>query len=124
MEALRIISADSHVNEPEAAWERIPASLREKGPRFVQDPPGKKGLYVVFEGCEPDPVGSTFTAGKKRAPGSIRDAVENFTWDRWRGPWDPSARLKDMDLDGVEVEVLYPSMARNLYALPERETDL
>jgi hypothetical protein len=25
------ISADSHVNEPEAAWERIPKELRERG---------------------------------------------------------------------------------------------
>lgn len=121
METTRVISADSHVNEPEAAWERIPKGLREKGPRFVQDPPGKKGLFMVFDGYEPDPVGATFTAGKKRAPGSIREAVENFTWDRWRGPWEPNARLGDMDLDGVEVEVLYPSMGRNLYGLRQDE---
>lgn len=121
METVRVISADSHVNEPEAAWERIPKDLREKGPHFVQDPPGKKGLFIVFDGYEPDPVGATFTAGKKRAPGSIRDAVENFTWDQWRGPWEPNARLGDMDLDGVEVEVLYPSMGRNLYGLRQHE---
>ena len=44
----KLFSADSHVNEPPEAWERIPKNLREHGPRFVQDPPGKKGLYMVF----------------------------------------------------------------------------
>ena len=65
---------------------------------------------MVFEGHEPDPVGMTFTAGIDKADGGIRKVIENFQWDNWRGPWDPVARLHDMDRDGVEMEVLYPSM--------------
>ena len=117
-------SSDSHVNEPPEAWERIPKNLRELGPRFVQDPPGKKGLYMVFDGHEPDPVGMTFTAGKDKSGGAIRKVIENFTWEDWRGPWDAHARLGDMDLDGVKMEVLYPSMARNFYSLKGEETPL
>ena len=49
MEEVKFFSADSHVNEPPEAWERIPKQLREHGPHFVQDPPGKKGLYIVFD---------------------------------------------------------------------------
>ena len=111
------ISADSHVNEPEAAYERIPKKLREKGPRFIQDPPGKKGLYIAFEGHNPDPVGNTFLAGTGRDPSVVKDRVENFTWDRWRGPWDPSARLGDMALDGVKIEVLYPVLNPTTFCL-------
>jgi predicted TIM-barrel fold metal-dependent hydrolase len=118
------LSADSHVNEPEAAWARIPADLRERGPHFIQDPPGKKGLYICFEGHEPDPVGQTFLAGTGREPKIVKDTIENFTWDKWPGPWDPKARIGDMDLDGVRVEVLYPSMARNFYSLKGEETPL
>ena len=117
-------SSDSHVNEPPEAWERIPKNLREHGPRFVQDPPGKKGLYMVFDGHEPDPVGMTFTAGKDKSGGAIRKVIENFKWEDWRGPWDANARLGDMDLDGVKMEVLYPSMARNFYSLKGEETPL
>jgi len=117
-------SSDSHVNEPPEAWERIPKNLREHGPRFIQDPPGKKGLYMVFDGHEPDPVGMTFTAGKDKSGGAIRKVIENFTWEDWRGPWDANARLGDMDLDGVKMEVLYPSMARNFYSLKGEEIPL
>ena len=124
MEEPTLFSADSHVNEPPEAWERIPKSLRAHGPHFVQDPPGKKGLYMVFDGHEPDPVGMTFTAGVDKADGGVRKVIENFTWESWRGPWDPVARLKDMDLDGVKIEVLYPSMARNFYSLKGEETPL
>lgn len=124
MEYSNFFSADSHVNEPAAAWEHIPSDLREYGPHFVQDPPGKKGLYMVFEGHEPDPVGMTFTAGASREPGTIKKIIENFTWDQWRGPWDPNARLGDMDKDGVRIEVLYPSMARNFFSLKGKETPL
>ncbi len=118
------ISADSHVNEPEAAWDAIPKALRQRGPHFIQDPPGKKGLYMCFEGHEPDPVGQTFLAGTGREPSIVKDTIENFTWDKWPGPWDPKARATDMDLDGVNIEVLYPSMARNFYSLQGEETPL
>ena len=124
MEEARFFSADSHVNEPPEAWERIPKRLREHGPHFVQDPPGKKGLYMVFDGHEPDPVGMTFTAGQDKAGGGIRKVIETFKWEDWRGPWDPAARIGDMDLDGVKMEVLYPSMARNFYSLKGEEIPL
>jgi predicted TIM-barrel fold metal-dependent hydrolase len=98
--------------------------LRAHGPHFVQDPPGRKGLYMVFDGHEPDPVGMTFTAGVQKEAGGVRKMIENFKWEDWRGPWDPSARLSDMDLDGVKMEVLYPSMARNFYSLKGDEVPL
>lgn len=79
---------------------------------------------MVFDGHEPDPVGMTFTAGVQKDGGGVRKMIENFKWEDWRGPWDPLARLSDMDLDGVRMEVLYPSMARNFYSLKGEEASL
>jgi uncharacterized protein len=124
MEQKGFFSADSHVNEPPEAWERIPKNLRSHGPHFVQDPPGLKGLYMVFDGHDPDPVGMTFTAGVEKQDGGIRRVIENFKWEDWRGPWDPSARLGDMDRDGVWAEAIYPSLARNFYTLKGDEEAL
>jgi predicted TIM-barrel fold metal-dependent hydrolase len=124
MEEASLFSADSHVNEPPEAWERIPKGLRNRGPHFVQDPPGLKGLYMVFDGHDPDPVGMTFTAGVEKEHGGIRRVIENFRWEDWRGPWDPVARLSDMDRDGVMAEVVYPSLARNFYTLKGDEVPL
>jgi len=116
---MRLISVDSHVNEPAETWDRIPEEFRARGPRVVKNPPGLKGLYFVMDGLHPEPVGITFLGGKNIKGEKFRRAVEDFDWKDWPGPWDPAARIKDMDLDGVEAEVIYPSMARILYGLNE-----
>jgi uncharacterized protein len=79
---------------------------------------------MVFDGHDPDPVGMTFTAGVEKEHGGIRRVIENFRWEDWRGPWDPVARLSDMERDGVTAEVLYPSLARNFYTLKGDEVPL
>src|SRR5258708_26244705 len=99
----KLFSADSHVNEPPEAWERIPKNLREHGPRFVQDPPGKKGLYMVFDGHEPDPVGMTFTAGKEKKGGNLCHRIEKFYWVKEGGAWAVPPRPRAMEFVGAEV---------------------
>ena len=74
----------------------------------------RKASYMVFDGHEPDPVGMTFTAGQDKASGGIRKVIETFKWENWRGPWNPAARIGDMDLDGVRMEVLYPEHGAEL----------
>ena len=38
----KLFSADSHVNEPPEAWERIPKNLREHGRALFRTRPAKK----------------------------------------------------------------------------------
>src|SRR4029453_8808575 len=46
--------------------------------------------------------------------------VRTTTFDRVRrGGYDPSEHLKDMDADGVDVSVVYPTVGLLLYSVPD-----
>ncbi len=47
--------------------------------------------------------------------GGVKKRIARFEEVR-SGGWDPDARIKDMEIDGVAAEVLYPSLAMMLFA--------
>ena len=51
----RLISADSHVNEPGDLWaERIEKPFRDRAPHVVDNPPGlRPGAYFMLQGIPP-----------------------------------------------------------------------
>lgn len=107
----KLISADSHVNEPAELWEaHIDHAFRDRAPRVVDNLPGRQpGSYLVLEGIPPIHLTQGFGAGKK--PEELPQFFRQSTYkDARRGGWDPAARLQDMDLDGVEVEVIYTTL--------------
>src|SRR5438093_3848193 len=54
MPDFKLISADSHVNEPPAAWERVQKEYGERAPKVVKDPPGvPKGIWLLIDGLPP-----------------------------------------------------------------------
>jgi len=100
----RLISADSHVNEPPDLWSaRVPAALRDRAPRI--DHFGDGDAWVI-EGVK-DPINFGMNACAGLAPEEMRG------WCRFeeirRGGYDPAARLAEMDADSVDAEVLYPT---------------
>jgi predicted TIM-barrel fold metal-dependent hydrolase len=114
-----IISADSHMTEPQELWvERIDRRFRERAPRVVtQEHDGKMGLWFVCEGLEPRPVAGTFAAGK--SPEELAE-FQKAGWEAARpGGWDPAERLKDMAIDGVAAEVLYTTLGFRLFGLDD-----
>ncbi len=98
MPALRLVSADSHVNEPpEMFGERLPARWRDRAPR-VQTVDGVECL--VMEGLRP----------RKMPRG--RDQLTGEALERAHaGGWEPTLRLRDQDRDGVAAEVVFPTLA-------------
>jgi len=55
-------------------------------------------------------------------PASFRDQAPRFPkaagpFQAHPGGWDPHARIEEMEQDGVSAEVLYPTLALNLYQL-------
>src|SRR5205809_919493 len=98
----RIISADSHVNPPKDLWtSRAPARLRERAPRVESTP---QGDFWIVDSQVSGAIGLDASAGHK--PEEFRPAGMTYK-DMRPGSYDPTARLADMDIDGVDAEVLY-----------------
>lgn len=71
---------------------------------------------VLIEGLPPIPAGFATGAGKNRDE-IVRQMASGSSEVRASG-WDPVERIKDQEIDGVEAEVLFPSMAMSFFAMP------
>ncbi len=111
MAPCKLISADSHVNEPADLWtERIDREFRDRAPRIVDNIPGRPpGSYLVLKDIPPVHLSQGLGAGKTAE--ELPHFFQTSTYrDARRGGWDPAERLKDMELDGVEAEVIYTTL--------------
>jgi len=116
MAAYNVVSADSHVNEPRNLWtERMPAKLKDRAPQIVRK---EDGDWFHCEGLRPVPVALGLNAGQK-----FEDyKPTGLTYEDGRaGGWDPHARIKDQEIDGVEAEVLYPTWCMGMFGLQDVE---
>src|SRR5215475_7454686 len=102
-----ILSSDSHVFEPPDLWTtRIDAAFRHRAPRMERIDGADQ--LVVEEHQILSGIGLISNAGARfEAPETIsgRGRFEDVP----RGGFDPEQHLRDMRLDGVAGEVLYPS---------------
>ena len=109
-----VISADSHVIEPPAAWaERVPAEYRDRAPRLVHDETTDR---LVCEDVSFPAVGLL--------AGCYRQDDEQRREGRWDedvpvGSYDPEVRLADLARDGVDAEVLFPTLGLGLYPIED-----
>jgi len=102
-----ILSSDSHVFEPPDLWQtRIDAAFRDRAPRIERI--DGTDLVVVEADQILSGIGLISNAGARfETPETI--SAEGRFEDVLRGGYDPEQHLKDMVLDGVAGEVLYPS---------------
>ena len=113
-----ILSADSHTLEYGNLWqERMSPKYRDRAPRIIDEVNGRPGAFIVCEPLRPFPVGSLGLAGID--PADAADFLRRGYAACRPGGWDPAERVKDMDLDGVDGEVLYPGLGMYLYAVPD-----
>src|SRR2546425_11229452 len=118
MTAYRIVSADSHMCEPPDLWTtRLDQQYRDRAPHTVKGHQGKDGVFFVCENIMPIPVSGIFGAGK-----TAEELPEHFKRGYEAAPpsvWDPAARIKEQEADGVSGEVLYTSFGMFLYGLDD-----
>jgi predicted TIM-barrel fold metal-dependent hydrolase len=103
----KIISADSHITEPPNTYvDYIDPAFRDRAPRMQYL--DKIGDAFVVDGMSrPVAMGLVAAAGKPAE--ELRMTGVRFE-EMHRGGWDPEARLLDQDRDGVDAEVIYPTI--------------
>ena len=101
-----VLSCDSHVVEPLDLWaEGLPANMRDKAFRSRKD---EKNFFVEANGM---------TLLKMQ----VADGVSG---NEKIGRYEINLRIKDMILDGVDAEVVYPTMGLLTSRLGDRDLEI
>ncbi len=113
MSGYRIISSDNHVVEPPDLWTtRIDPKFKGREPHIVRLENGADRWFT--DGIK----GQGMFAG---AQAGVRfEEPENLstlgTFDEVRpGGYIPAEQIKDMDIDGIDVSILYPTVGLQLF---------
>ena len=116
MASYRLISSDSHVVEPPDLWTtRVDSRFKDRAPYLVREETCDR--WYVDQHLNAGSYGILVDAGKRfDAPETIR--FEGRFEDVPAGGYDPDAHVKDMDADGVDVDILYPSVGLRLFRIP------
>ncbi|MEO5841227.1 MAG: amidohydrolase family protein [Acidimicrobiales bacterium] len=101
-----VIDADAHVNEPPDLWQsRVAPHLRERAPKLLHADFGD--VWSFDGGKRTWNLGLTATAGLDYT----QFAPKGARYSEIRpASFDPKARLIEMDIDGIDAQVLYPSV--------------
>jgi predicted TIM-barrel fold metal-dependent hydrolase len=107
----RLISADNHVFEPVTLWqERLPAGFRDRGPRVEQR---DEWIVMAIEGMPDRKLSRVNGAGDASGEHGPR-----------AGAADLDQRLRDMALDGVVAEVIYPTFGLFIDMIPAADLQM
>ena len=113
----KLISADSHVIEPPDVWtERIDPEFRDRAPRLVWT--GSTHTWFIDGDMPAGPGGEVLSEAGKRYDDPDSMSIDSSFEGVRRGAYDPHARLKDLEVDGVVGEVVIPTVPTRFYSLP------
>ena len=131
MPDFKLLSADGHLSEPPAAWERARKEFGDRAPRLVTNPPDlRKGIWMFVDGLPPVYCSHYQMGEVVEKGGGISDVdpaqqaktvafIESFRYEDYPQGWEPAARLAQQDSDGIEAEVIYPSPALTIWGLTD-----
>lgn len=116
----RVISADCHICEPPHVFENVPAKFKDRAPRMMRGADGGDGWS--FGGEVPKRTfGIEATAGQA----SATKKMSGLRFDEiMPGNYDGKAHAADMDIDGIDVSIVYPASAIFVYIEDDRELAL
>jgi predicted TIM-barrel fold metal-dependent hydrolase len=116
------ISGDSHVVEPPDVFAGLVERFGEDAPHIVKHPEGGDVLKI---GGQVRPaifgVGRLGIAGHYAHDPETLEMIKRGYEGMRPGVLNPIERLKDQELDGIDAEVLYPSVLFGVYRLENRD---
>ena len=116
MASYRLFSSDSHVFEPQDLWQtRIEARFRDRAPYVVHE--DDTDQWYADGNIRFGLMGSNSQAGLRFEERERLSMVGRYG-DVPVAGYDPHVRVKNMDLDGVAGDVLYPSISLSGWMIP------
>jgi predicted TIM-barrel fold metal-dependent hydrolase len=117
----RIISADAHTVEPPDLWDNwLERKYRDTAPRLVDDGDGGDA-WIYMGGGTPQPLGLVTCVGTH--PEELKWTGKKYGVNIHPACYDGAERLKVMDDDGVDAEILYPPQRAVLTFMKNKDTD-
>jgi predicted TIM-barrel fold metal-dependent hydrolase len=98
-----VVSADSHIMETEDLWkDRLPARFQDRAPKLWYDSDGFSHLEAEGRLLDTPGLNTMLVEGRE-------------------GMRDPNVRIKDLDLEGVDKEIIFPQRTLALAGLQDLE---
>jgi len=110
-----IIDSDMHIMEPADLWPRyIDPEYRDVAPRGMSSA-SVRDLRTYFPGREPQVRPLNVTRGRNFEQG------QDIFHDHAERGWTADCQLEAMDVEGIDVAVLYPTRGLSILTLPNVE---
>lgn len=121
-DGMRIVDGDGHLLEPADVFDgRVDPRYLAQAPRILRDQRGRQGMS--FLGMPPF-VDGPFGPGDAVRPGGLRQP-RHLSWEEGQpGGFDPHARIRDMDLEGIDAAILFPTLGLFLPLVPQAEASV
>ena len=118
MSSYRVISSDNHVIEPVDLWtSRAESKFEDRVPHVKSLADGD---WWFYDGRKVLHVATGTQAGVRfEEPETL--SMEARIEEVRPGGYLPDAHIKDMDIDGIDVSIVYPTVGLALYSVPDGE---
>ncbi len=122
-DGFKIVDTDSHLMEPEWLWERyMEDAYKSQAPKIGVAPESNRRTFLV--------EGDSFVREKGKYPmaapaflTAVKKAMERFEKAKKTG-FSAQSRLDDMDEQGVDTQIMYPTVAGQMLGREFRDIKL
>jgi predicted TIM-barrel fold metal-dependent hydrolase len=121
----KLVSADSHIAEPPDLWTtRIDRRFVDRAPRIITRDDGD---FFVIDGHVRETergahgIGLIATNRKYTNPEGFDFNFTGWWKDVPAASYEPDARVKEMDREGIEAELLYTTFGLHIFGIPDTD---